>query len=402
MSLLDVAPIIEQMLVISDNVSDLNFSCGQKPQVEINGTLYPASPLGLGRLTSFQTEQIAMAILRDNAEAAVQLAKNRTADLSYALPGRCRFRVNIFQQRNSFSIVMRVIPHDIPSFESLRIPPQLAEICEIRNGVVLLTGPTGSGKSSTLAAIIDQINATKAYHIVTIEDPIEFLHNHKKSTINQREIGADTRDFASALRAALRQAPKVILVGEMRDLETAEIALEAAETGHLVLSTLHTIDASKTIDRIIGLYPKNEERIIRTRLAQTFRYIVSQRLIPRADGKGRLAAVEILKSNPRTREYIEKGETEGKTLLDAIRDGEIDGMQDFDSVIRKMIEDKEIALEDGLSYATNKNNLLLQLKGLSSTEDFINNPNILTTPAKSVIAPPPAPSASHSVLEMIE
>lgn len=402
MSLLDVAPIIEQMLVISDNVSDLNFSCGQKPQVEINGTLYPSSPLGLGRLTSFQTEQIAMAILRDNAEAGVQLAKNRTADLSYALPGRCRFRVNIFQQRNSFSIVMRVIPHDIPSFESLGIPPQLAEICEIRNGVVLLTGPTGSGKSSTLAAVIDQINETKAYHIVTIEDPIEFLHNHKKSTINQREIGADTKDFASALRAALRQAPKVILVGEMRDLETAEIALEAAETGHLVLSTLHTIDASKTIDRIIGLYPKNEERIIRTRLAQTFRFIVSQRLIPRADGKGRVAAVEILKSNPRTREYIEKGETEGKTLLDAIRDGEIDGMQDFDSVIRKMIEEKRITLEDGLSYATNKNNLLLQLKGLSSTEDFINNPNILATPAQSVITPPPAPSASHSVLEMME
>ena len=171
----------------------------------------------------------------------------------------------------------------------------------------------------------------EGYHIVTIEDPIEFLHNHKKCTINQREVGADTKDFASALRAALRQAPKVILVGEMRDLETAEIALEAAETGHLVLSTLHTIDASKTIDRIIGLYPKNEERIIRTRLAQTFRYIVSQRLIPSADGKGRIAAVEILKSNPRTREYIEKGESEGKTLLDAIRDGEIDGMQDFDS-----------------------------------------------------------------------
>ena len=300
MSLLDVAPIIEQMLAISDNVSDLNFSCGQKPQVEINGTLYSATPLGLGRLSAFQTEMIAMAILRDNAEAAVQLANNRTADLSYALPGKCRFRVNIFQQRNSYSIVMRVIPHDIPSFEALNLPEQLAQISDLRNGVVLLTGPTGSGKSSTLAAIIDRINETKSYHIVTIEDPIEFLHNHKKSTINQREVGADTKDFASG--AALRQAPKVILVGEMRDLETAEIALEAAETGHLVLSTLHTIDASKTIDRIIGLYPKNEERIIRTRLAQTFRYIVSQRLIPRADGKGRIAAVEILKSNPRTRE----------------------------------------------------------------------------------------------------
>lgn len=404
MSLLDVAPIIEQMLQISENVSDLNFSCGQKPQVEINGTLYPATPLGLGRLTAFQTEMIAMSILRDNAEAAIQLAKNRTADLSYALPGRCRFRVNIFQQRNSYSIVMRVIPTEIPSFESLHLPLHLADIANIRNGVVLLTGPTGSGKSSTLAAIIDRINETKAYHIVTIEDPIEFLHNHKKSTINQREIGADTRDFASALRAALRQAPKVILVGEMRDLETAEIALEAAETGHLVLSTLHTIDASKTIDRIIGLYPKNEERIIRTRLAQTFRYIVSQRLIPRADGKGRLAAVEVLKSNPRTREYIEKGESEGKTLLDAIRDGEIDGMQDFDSVIRKLIEDKQITLDDGLSYATNQNNLLLQLKGLASTEDYLKGK--ASTPTVNPIAPPtPAPVAAGggtSVLDMIE
>lgn len=401
MSLLDVAPIIEQMLLISENVSDLNFSCGQVPQVEINGTLYAAEPLGLGRLTAYQTEMIAMAILRDNPDAARMLAATRTADLSYALPGKCRFRVNIFQQRNSYSIVMRVIPHEIPSFESLRLPPQLAEIANIRNGVVLLTGPTGSGKSSTLAAVIDRINDIKSYHIVTIEDPIEFLHNHKKSTINQREVGADTKDFASALRAALRQAPKVILVGEMRDLETAEIALEAAETGHLVLSTLHTIDASKTIDRIIGLYPKNEERIIRTRLAQTFRYIVSQRLIPRADGKGRIAAVEILRSNPRTREYIEKGESEGKTLLDAIRDGEIDGMQDFDSVIRGFIESGIVSFDDGLSYATNQNNLLLQLKGLASSQDYQKDgrpkaPNLSG-------APIPAPSTpTSSVLDMIE
>jgi len=401
MSLLDIGPIIEQMLLVSENVSDLNFSCGQKPQVEISGTLYSASPLGIGRLTAFQTEMIAMAILRDNADAAVQLTKNHTADLSYALPGQCRFRVNIFQQRNSFSIVMRVIPHEIPCFESLRVPPQLEDICNIRNGVVLLTGPTGSGKSSTLAAIIDRINETKAYHIVTIEDPIEFLHKHKKSTINQREVGADTKDFASALRAALRQAPKVILVGEMRDLETAEIALEAAETGHLVLSTLHTIDASKTIDRIIGLYPKNEERIIRTRLAQTFRYIVSQRLVPRADGKGRVAAVEILRSNPRTREYIEKGESEGKTLLDAIRDGEIDGMQDFDSVIRRMIEDNVITLDDGLSYATNQNNLLLQLKGLATTEDYINARD--GKPGVEPISPPPSEvTKAGSVLDMME
>lgn len=397
MSLLDISPIIEQMLLISDNVSDLNFSTGQKPQVEINGALYAASPMGLGKLTGFQTEMIAMAIMRGNPEAAANLARSGTADLSWSLPSKCRFRVNIFQQRNSYSIVMRVIPHEIPSFESLRIPTQLKEVCTLRNGMVLLTGPTGSGKSSTLAAIIDKINEEKSYHIVTIEDPIEFLHSHKKCTINQREVGSDTKDFASALRAALRQAPKVILVGEMRDLETTEIALEAAETGHLVLSTLHTIDASKTVDRIIGMYPKNEEKVIRTRLAQTFRYIVSQRLIPKADGKGRVAAVEILRSNPRTREYIEKGEEQGKSLLDAMRDGEIDGMQDFDTVIRQLIENEEVTLEDGLSFATNQNNLLLQLNGLGSTEDYINQNNQMGTGNL-----PPMQKPQTSFVDLIE
>jgi twitching motility protein PilT len=398
MSLLDIAPIIEQMLLISDNVSDLNFSTGQKPQVEISGTLYAASPMGLGKLTAFQTEMIAMAIMRDNPEAAANLARTGTADLSWSLPSKCRFRVNIFQQRNSYSIVMRVIPHEIPSFESLSVPPQLAEMCTLRNGLVLVTGPTGSGKSSTLAAVIDRINETKSYHIVTIEDPIEFLHSHKKCTINQREVGSDTKDFSSALRAALRQAPKVILVGEMRDLETTEIALEAAETGHLVLSTLHTIDASKTVDRIIGMYPKNEEKVIRTRLAQTFRYIVSQRLIPKADGKGRVAAVEILKSNPRTREYIEKGEEQGKSLLDAMRDGEIDGMQDFDTVIRQLIEKETVTLEDGLSFATNQNNLMLQLKGLGGTEDFINQSNAQN--GSGIMQP--APATNNSFVDLIE
>jgi twitching motility protein PilT len=266
---------------------------------------------------------------------------------------------------------MRVIPTSMPTIAGLGLPPQLAEIAELRNGLVLLTGPTGSGKSSTLAAIIDIINERKHYHVVTIEDPIEFLHTHKNSTINQREVGSDTNDFPSALRAALRQAPKVILIGEMRDYETTEIALEAAETGHLVLSTVHTIDASKTVDRIIGLYPKNDEAVIRTRLAQTFRYIVSQRLIPRADGRGRIAAVEILKSSPRTREYIESGESEGKSLLDAMKDGRLDGMQDFDNVIRKMIEQGVVSMDDGLAFATNQNNLMLTLKGLSSGEDFI-------------------------------
>src|SRR5713226_894131 len=371
MSFFDLPPIIERMLLVSDKISDLNFSVGQLPQVEVNGKLTPVQPLGMQKLTPYQTEIIAMSLMHGNPDAAERLARTGTADLSYSLPSRARFRVNIFQQRGVYSIVMRVIPTDIPTIKSLGLPDQLAEIAELRNGLVLMTGPTGSGKSSTQAAIIDLINEKKHYHVVTIEDPIEFLHLHKNSTINQREVGHDTKDFPSALRATLRQAPKVILIGEMRDFETTEIALEAAETGHLVLSTLHTIDASKTVDRIIGLYPKNEEAVIRTRLAQTFRYIISQRLIPRADFRGRVAAVEILKATPRTREYIENGEAEGKSLLDAMRDGKLEGMQNFDTVIRDLIERNVVSVEDGIGFATNQNNLLLSLKGLTSGEDFI-------------------------------
>ncbi len=394
MSFFDLPPVIERMLLVSDKISDLNFSVGQLPQVEINGKLTPVQPLGVQKLTPYQTEIIAMALLQGNPDAAERLVQTGTADLSYSLPSRARFRVNIFQQRGVYSIVMRVIPTDIPTLISLGLPKQLAEIAELRNGIVLLTGPTGSGKSSTLAALIDIINETKQYHIVAIEDPIEYLHAHKNSTINQREVGHDTKDFPSALRAALRQAPKVILIGEMRDFETTEIALEAAETGHLVLSTLHTIDSSKTVDRIIGLYPKNEEPVIRTRLAQTFRYIISQRLIPRADFRGRVAAVEILRSTPRTREYIESGEQEGKSLLDAMRDGQLEGMQDFDTVIREMIERKIITVEDGLGFATNQNNLLLSLKGLSSSEDFVR--------AKGGSIPAPTFADSGSLLSMID
>jgi twitching motility protein PilT len=370
MSFFDLPPIIERMLLVSDKISDLNFSVGQLPQVEINGQLTPVQPLGMQRLTPYQTEIIAMALMQGNPDAAERLANTGTADLSYSLPSRARFRVNIFQQRGVYSMVMRVIPTDIPTLKSLGLPEQLEEIAELRNGLVLMTGPTGAGKSSTQAAIIDIINEKKHYHVVTIEDPIEYLHSHKNSTINQREIGHDTKDFPSALRATLRQAPKVILIGEMRDFETTEIALEAAETGHLVLSTLHTIDASKTIDRIIGLYPKNEEPVIRTRLAQSFRYIISQRLIPKADRRGRIAAVEILRSSPRTREYIEAGEADGKSLLDAMRDGKLDGMQDFDTVIRELIDSNTITLEDGLTFATNPNNLLLSLKGVTASEEF--------------------------------
>jgi twitching motility protein PilT len=371
MSFFDLPPILERMLQAADNISDLNFSVGRPPQVEINGKLTPVEIKGLRTLTQYQTEVVAMSLLEGNTDAARKLVQTGSTDISYAIPGKIRFRVNIFKQRGSISVVMRVIPTVVPTIESLLLPEQLGEISHLKNGIVLLTGPTGSGKTSTLAAIIDKINAEYSYHIVTIEDPIEFLHSHKKSTINQRELGTDTPSFALGLRAALRQAPKVILVGEMRDMETTEIALEASETGHLVLSTLHTTDASKTVNRIIGIYPKSEEHVIRTRLAQSYRYIISQRLIPRAEGDGRIAAVEILKSTPRTREYVEQGESEGKTLIEAMNDSELEGMQHFDQVIERMIKSGVITQDDGVAFATNPSNLLLRLSGLGTSDDML-------------------------------
>jgi twitching motility protein PilT len=329
---------------------------------------------------------MAKLIIGNHQSATESLEQNGSADLSFSAPGEARFRVNIFKQRGTHAIVMRVIPTSPPSFDDFNLPVQLKEIVNIKNGIVLVTGPTGSGKSSTLAAIIDLINQTQHFHIVTIEDPIEFLHSHKNSTIHQRELHSDTPSFAIALRAALRQAPKVILVGEMRDKETIEVALEAAETGHLVLSTLHTIDASKTIDRIIGVFPKNEERVIRTRIAQSFRYIVSQRLIPRTDGSGRIAAIEILRSTMRTREYIEKGESEGKSLIDAMEQGDQEGMQTFDSVIEKMVRTGVLTPEAALPYATNAGNLLLRLGELGGSAE----------------PPEAAPKADDSMLDMIE
>ena len=353
--------VLQRMLSVSDKVSDLIFSPGRPPQIELMGKLQPVAVPGLEKLLPQHTAGIAKVIIGNHQRAAESLEKFGSADLSFSAAGFSRFRVNIFMQRGTHAIVMRVIPASPPRFEDLNLPPQLRDVAELKNGIVLVTGPTGSGKSSTLAAIIDLINETKYYHVVTIEDPIEFLHGHKNSTIHQRELHSDTPDFALALRAALRQAPKVILVGEMRDRETIEVALEAAETGHLVLSTLHTIDASKTVDRIIGVFPKNEEQAIRTRIAQSFRYIISQRLLPRADEKGRIAAIEILRSTVRTKDYIEKGETEGKSLLDAMEQGDQEGMQTFDGVIEQLIRAGTVRKDEVIPYATNQNNLLLRL-----------------------------------------
>jgi len=356
--------LLAAMLRTSPKISDLFFTPGKPPLVEISGKLAPA---GAARALSCEdTRRIAADLIGDNQHAVDNLKELGSCDVSYSLPGANRFRVNIFMQRGSCAIVMRVIPGKVPDFESLNLPPELAKIVGLRNGIVLVTGPTGSGKSSTLAAIIDKINKEQSYHVLTIEDPIEFLHPHKNCIVNQRELHSDTPSFALALRAALRQAPKVILVGEMRDKETIEIAMEAAETGHLVLSTLHTIDASKTVERIVGVFPMAEQHTLRNRLAKSFRYIISQRLVPRKDGAGRVAVLEILKSTLRTREYVEKGEGEGKTLLDAMRVGDQEGMQHFDGSIEKFIREGVLDMDTGLAYATNPDNLMLDLADLAA------------------------------------
>jgi twitching motility protein PilT len=353
------------MLRASTRVSDLIFSPGSLPHIEVSGELIPVKVTGLPPLGPDDTWRLAEELIGGNQQALTALREQGSCDISYSLPGECRFRVNVFVQRGSHAIVMRVIPKSIPTFAELRLPEQLADIANLKNGIVLITGPTGSGKSSTMAAVLDRINETKAYHIITIEDPVEFMHRHKRSIIHQRELHSDTPSFSLALRAALRQAPKVILVGEMRDKETIEIALEAAETGHLVLSTLHTIDASKTVERVVGVFPMAEQHVIRNRLAKSFRYIISQRLLPARDGKRRVAVLEILKATVRTREYLEKGEQEGKTLLDAMRDGDTEGMQHFDGGIEQLIRAGIIEMETGLAYATNPGNLRLLLSDIA-------------------------------------
>ena len=362
------AALIGAMLDSGKGISDLVFSPGRAPQVEKQGHLTAVVVPGLPLLRPEDTARIAGELIRGNETALKTLKDQGACDLSYSLKDRGRFRVNVFRQRGTFAIVMRVIASRIPTLAELNLPPVLAEAAALKNGIVLVTGPTGSGKSSTLAAVIDLINETRAEHILTIEDPIEFLHHHKKATVHQRELHSDTPTFAAALRASLRQAPKVILVGEMRDRETIEIALTAAETGHLVFSTLHTIDASKTVDRIIGSFEAGDQQSVRTRLASSFRYIVSQRLVPNKTG-GRVAALEILKSTMRTREYLERGENEGKSLLDAMRDGELEGMQYFDGELEKLLRAGVITRTTAILYATNAGNLQVLIADIPPDED---------------------------------
>jgi twitching motility protein PilT len=349
----DIDYILGSVLECHDNVSDLNFSVARPPQVEVSGELTPVVDPGIERLTPFQTETLALHLMQSDRRLSQHLISQGSCDCSYALPGKARFRVNIFQQRNSYSIVLRRLSTRIFTIDDLDLPQVFHRMGQERNGLILVTGATGSGKSTTLAALIDKMNQTKAMHIVTLEDPIEYVHPHKKATINQRELGTDFDSFANGLRAALRQAPKVILVGEMRDRETVEIALSAAETGHLVLSTLHTIDAGQTINRILGLFTQDEEKLVRIRLADTLRWIVSQRLLPKL-GNGRVAALEIMGTNLRVKDAVLHGESEGKTFYEIIEAGEPFGMQTFDQNIIKIFQEGVIDEDTAIAYASHK------------------------------------------------
>lgn len=351
----EVDYILSTMLDSHPNISDLIFTVGKPPQVESDGQLVPVifENNSLEILTQFQTEIIAVNLINSNKRLIEDLINRGSCDLSYSLPDRARFRVNIFSQRGSYSIVLRQLATRIPTLSDLELPEVISQTADEKNGLILVTGATGSGKSSTLAVILDIINKNKAVHVLTLEDPVEFTHPHKKATFNQRELGIDFDTFASGLRAALRQSPKVILVGEMRDRETMEIGLTAAETGHLVLATLHTIDAGQTINRITGMFEQEEERQIRTRLADTLRWIVSQRLLPKIGG-GRVAVVEIMKTNIRVKDTILNGESEGRTFYDIINTGEAFGMQTFDKAIVKLYEEGHITEETALAYASKK------------------------------------------------
>jgi twitching motility protein PilT len=359
--------LLAAMLRAHEQVSDLIFSPGRPPQVEVHGQLIAVQAPALGVLTADDTRRIAADLIGSNKQAITILREQGSCDISYGLPGLARFRVNVFIQRGSCAVVMRVIATSVPSFESLGLPPQLREVANLRDGIVLVTGPRGSGKSSTLAALLDQINQQQTCHVITVEDPIEFLHTHKRATIHQRELHSDTPNAALALRAALRQAPKVILLGEMHDRETMQLVLEAAETGHLVLSSLNTVDAAKAVERIVSSFVGPEQATVRGRLAKTFRYVVSQRLVPRKDSGGRIAAIEILKSNPRTRECVENGQSSSGNLFELMKDGFSEGMQTFDGEIEKLVRAGVIDLDTAMSHAANPRDLQNNLKNLEQS-----------------------------------
>jgi twitching motility protein PilT len=346
--------ILSRMLEFTRNVSDLNITVGKPFQVESSGKLIPVEfDPSFEELTPFQTEILALNLINNDSRLTEDLLREGSCDLSYALPGKARFRVNIFSQQRKFSIVLRRLETRIPSCADLDLPESFIKMATEKNGIILVTGATGSGKSTSLAAVLNEINEHQAVHIVTLEDPVEYQHSHKRSTFNQREMGSDFDTFPNGLRAALRQAPKVILVGEMRDRDTVEIGLNAAETGHLVLTTLHTVDAGQTINRILGMYNTEEENQVRIRLADTIRWVVCQRLLPRIGG-GRVAAFEIMGTNLRVKDSILHGESEGKTFYEIIQTGKAFGMTTFDDFIIQLYEKGSISEETAMTYASRK------------------------------------------------
>src|SRR4051812_41708649 len=346
--------ILGTMLDSNKNVSDLNITADKPLQVEASGELVGvAIEPTVEKLTPFQTETIAMTIINNNRRLMEDLLKNGSCDCSYSLGQKARFRVNIFTQRGHYTIILRKLSTEIPTLKQMNMPAIFDTIAKEKTGLVLVTGATGSGKSTTLAALLNELNETKSIHIVTLEDPVEFVHPQKKATFNQREMGNDFSTFASGLRAALRQAPKIVLVGEMRDRETVEIGMSAAETGHLVMSTLHTINAGQTINRIVGMFEQAEEKQIRIRLAETLRWVVSQRLLPKIGG-GRVAALEIMGNNLRVKEAIEHGESEGKTFYEIIEAASSFGWKTFDMAMMELFEQNLITEDTALLYCTNK------------------------------------------------
>src|SRR5207244_1450730 len=345
--------ILGTMLDSNKNVSDLNITVEKPLQVESSGELVGlAIEPPVEKLTPFQTETIALNIMNRNRRLTEDLIKTGSCDCSYSLGAKARSRVNIFTQRGHYTIILRRLSTDIPTVYQLNRPPIFHTIAKEKTGLLLVTGATGTGKSTTLAAVLNELNETKSMHIVTLEDPVEFVHPQKKATFNQREMGNDFSTFASGLRAALRQAPKVILVGEMRDRETVEIGMSAAETGHLVMSTLHTINAGQTINRIVGMFDQAEEKQVRIRLAETIRWVVSQRLLPKVGG-GRVAALEIMGNNLRVKDAIEHGESEGKTYYGIIEAAGSFGWKTFDMAIMELFEQGLVTEETALLYCTN-------------------------------------------------